>query len=148
MLKIAERDCGKQIQEKPGAGAAGGMGGGLLLLPNVQLKAGVQIVLDNLKLADQVKDADLVITGEGRMDAQSILGKTPIGVARTAKQFNKPVIAIVGCLREDYEVVYEHGIDAVFPIIRNLGDLPTILKQGEQNLISTAQNVARLLSLK
>lgn len=146
--KIAERDCGKQIQEQPGAGAAGGMGGGLLLLPNVQLKAGVQIVLDNLKLADQVKDADLVITGEGRMDAQSILGKTPIGVARTAKQFNKLVIAIVGCLREDYEVVYKHGIDAVFPIIRNLGDLPTILKQGEQNLISTAQNVARLLSLK
>ena len=72
------------------------MGGGFIALPNVQLKAGVQIVLDNLKLAEQVKDADLVITGEGRMDAQSILGKTPIGVARTAKQFNKPVIAIVG----------------------------------------------------
>ena len=146
--EIVERDCGKKIQAQPGAGAAGGMGGGLLLLPNVQLKAGVQIVLDNLKLAEQVKEADLVITGEGRMDAQSILGKTPIGVARTAKQFNKLVIAIVGCLREDYEVVYEHGIDAVFPIIRNLGDLPTILKQGEQNLVSTAQNVARLLSLK
>ena len=146
--EIAERDCGKQIKEQPGAGAAGGMGGGLLLLPNVQLKAGVQIVLDNLKLAEQVKEADLVITGEGRMDAQSILGKTPIGVALMAKQFNKPVIAIVGCLREDYDVVYEHGIDAVFPIIRSLGDLPTILKQGEQNLISTAQNVARLLSLK
>ena len=146
--EIADRDCGKQIKEQSGAGAAGGMGGGLLLLPTVQLKAGVQIVLDNLKFAEQVKDADLVITGEGRMDAQSILGKTPIGVARTAKQFNRPVIAIAGCLREDYEVVYEHGIDAVFPIIRNLGDLPTILKQGEQNLISTAQNVARLLSLK
>lgn len=146
--EIADRDCGKQIKEQSGAGAAGGMGGGLLLLPNVQLKAGVQIVLDNLKFAEQVKDADLVITGEGRMDAQSILGKTPIGVARTAKQFNRPVIAIAGCLREDYEVVYEHGIDAVFPIIRNLGDLPIILKQGEQNLISTAQNVARLLSLK
>ena len=76
-----------KFKKKPGAGAAGGMGGGLLLLPNVQLKAGVQIVLDNLKLAEQVKEADLVITGEGRMDAQSILGKTPIGVARTAKQF-------------------------------------------------------------
>ena len=74
--KIAERDCGKQIKEQPGAGAAGGMGGGLLLLPNVQLKAGVQIVLDNLKLAEQVKEADLVITGEGRMDAQSILGNS------------------------------------------------------------------------
>ena len=146
--EIAERDCGKQIKEQSGAGAAGGMGGGLLLLPNVQLKAGVQIVLDNLKLSEQVKEADLVITGEGRMDAQSILGKTPIGVARMAKQFNKPVIAIVGCLREDYDVVYEHGIDAVFPIIRSLSDLPTILNQGEQNLVSTAQNVARLLLLK
>ena len=70
--EIAERDCGKQIKEQSGAGAAGGMGGGLLLLPNVQLKAGVQIVLDNLKLSEQVKEADLVITGEGRMDAQSI----------------------------------------------------------------------------
>ncbi|OOF59984.1 glycerate kinase [Rodentibacter myodis] len=145
---IAERDCGKQIQHKAGAGAAGGMGGGLLLLPNVQLKAGVQIVLDTLHLADYVKDADYVITGEGRMDAQSIMGKTPIGVARTAKRFNKPVIAIVGCLREDYNVVFDHGIDAVFPIIRQLGDLPDILKQGEQNLISAAQNVARVLALK
>lgn len=146
--EIAERDCGKQIRDHAGAGAAGGMGGGLLLLPDVQLKAGVQIVLDTLRLADFVKDADYVITGEGRMDAQSIMGKTPIGVARTAKQFNKPVIAIVGCLREDYDVVFAHGIDAVFPIIRQLGALPDILKQGEQNLISAAQNVARVLALR
>ncbi|OOF52995.1 glycerate kinase [Rodentibacter trehalosifermentans] len=146
--KIAKRDCDKDIAEQAGAGAAGGMGGGLLLLPNVQLKAGVQIVLDTLNLAHYVQDADYVITGEGRMDAQSIMGKTPIGVARTAKQFNKPVIAIVGCLREDYEVVFAHGIDVVFPIIRQLGALEDILKQGEQNLISAAQNVARVLTLR
>ncbi|OOF51441.1 glycerate kinase [Rodentibacter trehalosifermentans] len=146
--KIAKRDCDKDIAEQAGAGAAGGMGGGLLLLPNVQLKAGVQIVLDTLNLAHYVQDADYVITGEGRMDAQSIMGKTPIGVARTAKQFNKPVIAIVGCLREDYEVVFAHGIDAVFPIIRQLGAIEDILKQGEQNLISAAQNVARVLTLR
>lgn len=146
--EIAKRDCDKDICDHPGAGAAGGMGGGLLLLPQVQLKAGVQIVLDQLNLAHYVQDADYVITGEGRMDAQSIMGKTPIGVARTAKQFNKPVIAIVGCLREDYDVVFAHGIDAVFPIIRQLGTLPDTLKQGEQNLISAAQNVARVLALK
>ena len=146
--EIAERDCGKQIRDQAGAGAAGGMGGGLLLLPSVQLKAGIQIVLDRLHLIDYVKDADVVITGEGRIDAQSIMGKTPIGVARTAKQFNKPVIAIAGCLREDYDVVFEHGIDAVFPIIHQLSDLSDILKQGEQNLISTAQNVARVLAFK
>ena len=146
--EIAERDCGKQIRDQAGAGAAGGMGGGLLLLPSVQLKAGIQIVLDRLHLIDYVKDADVVITGEGRIDAQSIMGKTPIGVERTAKQFNKPVIAIAGCLREDYDVVFEHGIDAVFPIIHQLSDLSDILKQGEQNLISTAQNVARVLAFK
>lgn len=146
--EIAERDCGKQIRDQDGAGAAGGMGGGLLLLPSVQLKAGIQIVLDRLHLIDYVKDADVVITGEGQIDAQSIMGKTPIGVARTAKQFNKPVIAIAGCLREDYDVVFDHGIDAVFPIIHQLGDLSDILKQGEQNLISTAQNVARVLAFK
>ena len=146
--EIAQRDCGKNIQDQPGAGAAGGMGGGLLLLPNVELKAGVQIMLENLQLADKVHDADLVITGEGRMDAQSILGKTPIGVARTAKQFNKPVIAIVGCLREDYEVVYEHGIDVVFPIIRQLAPLSEILQQGRENLVSAAQNIARLFALQ
>ncbi|MBN6067575.1 glycerate kinase [Aggregatibacter actinomycetemcomitans] len=146
--EIAQRDCGKNIKDQPGAGAAGGMGGGLLLLPNVELKAGVQIVLENLQLADKVRDADLVITGEGRMDAQSILGKTPIGVARTAKQFNKPVIAIVGCLREDYEVVYEHGIDVVFPIIRQLAPLSEILQQGRENLVSAAQNIARLFALQ
>ncbi|WP_105904073.1 glycerate kinase [Haemophilus influenzae] len=146
--EIAERDCGKQIRDQTGAGAAGGMGGGLLLLPSVQLKAGIQIVLDRLHLIDYVKDADVVITGEGRIDAQSIMGKTPIGVARTAKQFNKPVIAIAGCLREDYDVVFDHGIDAVFPIIHQLSDLSDILKQGEQNLISTAQNVARVLAFK
>lgn len=142
-----EQQLGIRIADKPGAGAAGGMGGGLLLLPNAQLKAGVQIIIDATKLAEHIKDADLVITGEGRMDAQSIAGKTPIGVARVAKQFNKPVIAIVGCLREDYQVVYQHGIDAVFPIIRNLGSLSETLAKGKDNLISSAENVARLLKL-
>lgn len=144
---IIQRDWGIEIANQAGAGAAGGMGGGLLTLPNVQLKAGVQIVMDTVKLADKVRDADLVITGEGRMDAQSIAGKTPVGVARTAKQFHKPVIAIVGCLREDYAVVYEHGIDAVFPIIRKIGTLSEVLASGGENLASAAQNVARLMKL-
>lgn len=142
-----EELLGIRILDKAGAGAAGGMGGGLLLLPNTQLKAGVQIIIEATKLADHVKGADLVITGEGRMDAQSIAGKTPVGVARTAKQFAKPVIAIVGCLREDYQVVYQHGIDAVFPIIRNLGSLSETLAKGQENLTSSAENVARLLKL-
>lgn len=145
--QLAEQQLGIAIADKAGAGAAGGMGGGLLLLPNTQLKAGVQIIIEATGLADKVKDASLVITGEGRMDAQSIAGKTPIGVAKTAKQFGKPVIAIVGCLREDYNVVYQHGIDAVFPIIRNLGTLDETLAKGRENLISSAENVARLIQI-
>lgn len=147
LLHFAETvksQLGIEIAEKAGAGAAGGMGGGLLLLPNVTLRSGVQIILEATELAEKLADADLVVTGEGRMDAQSIAGKTPIGVAKTAKQFGKPVIAIVGSLKEDYPVVYQHGIDAVFPIIRQVSHLETVLKSGKENLISTAENVARL----
>ena len=83
------------------------------------------------------------------MDAQSVHGKTPIGVARVAKQFGKPVIALVGCLRADYAAVYDCGIDAVFPIVRQLDSLEAILQQGGANLQSAAENVARLyLALK
>lgn len=138
---------GIEIQDQAGAGAAGGMGGGLLLLPNVKLRSGVQIIIEATQLEKQLVDADLVITGEGRMDAQSIAGKTPIGVAKAAKQYNKPVIAIVGCLREDYPAVYQHGIDAVFPIIRQLNSLEETLKLGRENLISAADNIARLWKL-
>ena len=144
---IVQQDLHLNIREQAGAGAAGGMGGGLLLLPNVQLKAGVQIIIDAVNLNEQIKGADLVITGEGRMDSQTVHGKTPIGVAKAAKLFNKPVIAIVGSLKDDYEVVYEHGIDAVFPIIRQLKSLDETLKLGRENLISTAQNIARLYKL-
>ncbi|WP_040975868.1 glycerate kinase [Necropsobacter massiliensis] len=145
--QIAEQQCGLNIRDTPGTGAAGGMGGGLLLLPKVRLKSGVNIITDTLNLKERIKDADVVITGEGRMDGQSARGKTPIGVAKTAKIFNKPVIAIVGSLREDYEAIYENGIDAVFPIIRQVQSLEDTLKCGRENLISTAQNVAKLYQL-
>ncbi|WP_369581594.1 glycerate kinase [Kingella oralis] len=147
--QIIQRDTGKDIASGAGTGAAGGMGGGVLLLPRAELKSGVQIVIDYVQLADKIRDADWVITGEGRMDAQSVHGKTPIGVARVAKQFGKPVIALVGCLCADYAAVYDCGIDAVFPIVRQLDSLEAILQQGGANLQSAAENVARLyLALK
>lgn len=143
-----KQQLNKDIANIAGAGAAGGMGAGLQLLPKCRLKSGVDIILEATHLSKVVADADLVITGEGRMDSQTVYGKTPVGVAKTAKRFHKPVIAIVGCLRADYEVVYDAGIDAVFPIIRNLASLSDTLAQGRENLISTAQNVARTLKLK
>ncbi|WP_424407176.1 glycerate kinase [Pasteurella sp. PK-2025] len=144
---IVEQQYQRNIRDHIGAGAAGGMGGGLLLLPNVSLKSGVDIVMNAVKLQQVIANSDLVITGEGGMDSQTVHGKTPAGVAKMAKQYHKPVIAIVGSLKEDYEVVYQAGIDAVFPIIRQVGGLEATLKCGRKNLISTAQNIARLYLL-
>lgn len=139
-----QAQLGIDIQTPKGAGAAGGMGGGLMLLPQVRLRSGVQMVIEAVDLAAAIADADIVVTGEGRMDGQSVHGKTPIGVAKLAKSAGKPVIAIVGSLREDYPEVYEAGIDAVFPIIRQIDSLENTLQAGRENLISTAENVARL----
>lgn len=144
---IVEQQYHLNIREQPGSGAAGGMGAGLLLLPNVRLQSGVEIIINVVNLIKQVENADLIITGEGRMDSQTAQGKTPAGVAKVAKYFNKPVIAIVGSLKEDYEVVYDIGIDAVFPILHQVENLDITLKKGKENLISTAQNIARLCQL-
>lgn len=143
-----EQQFNIDIQTPKGAGAAGGMGGGLLLLPHATLKSGVTIVAEALNLAEKISQADLVITGEGRMDAQSIQGKTPIGVAQIAKTAGKPVIAIVGSLRADYPTVYEYGIDAVFPIITQIDTPENTLQQAHNNLKSSAENIARLWQLK
>lgn len=145
--EVVRLQLGLEIAAHAGAGAAGGMGAGLMLLPQVQMQSGVQIVAEAVRLAERMGDADLVITGEGCMDGQSVHGKTPIGVARVAKQFDKPVIALVGSLGEGYEAVYAQGIDAVFPIIRQVGDLSMVLSQAESNLISVAENVARMFKL-
>ncbi|SUC11022.1 glycerate kinase [Pasteurella canis] len=144
---IVEQQYHLNIREQSGSGAAGGMGAGLLLLPNVRLQSGVEIIINAVNLIKQVENADLIITGEGRMDSQTVQGKTPAGVAKVAKYFNKPVIAIVGSLKEDYEVVYDIGIDAVFPILHQVENLDITLKKGKENLISTAQNIARLCQL-
>ncbi len=146
--KVVLSQYGKEIKNIAGAGAAGGMGAGLLLLPKVKLQKGVAIVLNYTQLAQKIQNADLVITGEGRMDGQSIFGKTPIGVAKVAKSFNKPVIAVVGSLGDGYQAVYEHGIDAIFPIINNTKGLADALANATQNLHRTARNIAKLLQLK
>lgn len=110
--ELLERVTGHGVINAPGAGAAGGMGAALLGMLNAELRPGVEIVVETLRLEAALQDADLVITGEGRLDSQSIHGKTPIGVARVAKRHQRPVIAIAGSLTRDYQVVHQHGIDA------------------------------------
>lgn len=137
-----ERLGGKPVIDVAGAGAAGGMGASLFGLLNARLRPGVEIVTEALKLAEAIEGADLVITGEGRIDSQTIHGKTPAGVARVAKRFDVPVIALAGGMAPDYGVVHQYGIDAVFSVLNRIQTLPEALEQAEENIRITARNVA------
>lgn len=144
---IIYQDLNIAIKDIAGVGAAGGMGATLLGMFNAQLRAGVDIVIDAVNLVDVIKEADLVITGEGRIDSQTICGKTPIGVARTAKRFGKNVIGLAGSLSHDCKVVHEYGIDAVFSIVPGAVTLEQALKDAAINVELTARNVAAIYCL-
>lgn len=134
----------------PGAGAAGGMGFAFLTFTNATLESGIEIVLAETKLEDHISKADLVITGEGRLDGQTVMGKAPVGVARIAKKYNKPVIAFAGCVTPEATACNEHGIDAFFPILRGVVSLSEAMepKNARQNMIDTVEQAMRLLKIK
>ena len=115
--KVVERDIGTSIDTVPGSGAAGGLGGGMMAFLEGSLRAGVDIVLDHVGLDEKLEGADLVITGEGQIDFQTVYDKAPIGVARRAKRRDIPVIAICGSLGKGFEHVHAEGIDAVASIL-------------------------------
>ncbi|EJL6547728.1 glycerate kinase [Vibrio cholerae] len=141
---LTEKVTGKMVLESAGAGAAGGMGAALLAYTQAILRPGIEIVLETVQLAHQVIDADLVITGEGRIDSQTVHGKTPMGVAKVAKRFDVPVLALCGCTGDNYQAVYQCGIDAVFAAVPRAMSLEDALKESDFNLADLAENVARL----
>lgn len=141
---LTEKVTGKMVLESAGAGAAGGMGAALLAYTQARLRPGIEIVLETVQLAYQVSDADLVITGEGRIDSQTVHGKTPMGVAKVAKRFDVPVLALCGCTGDNYQAVYQCGIDAVFAAVLRAMSLEDALKESDFNLADLAENVARL----
>ena len=132
----------------PGAGAAGGLGAALLAL-GAELRSGVETVLDLVGFDERVHDADLVITGEGNMDEQSAAGKAPVGVARRAKRYGKPVVAVVGGRADNLDAVYEQGVDLVLPICRKPMPLDQALDQQEAttNLICAGEAAAQAYDL-
>ncbi|WP_301107372.1 glycerate kinase [Sporosarcina sp.] len=146
--EVIHRDLHKDIDNVPGAGAAGGLGGGLLAFTSCELKRGIDIVIEAAGLADIVRDADLVITGEGRIDGQTIFGKTPVGVAKTAKRFHVPVIALAGNVAPDSRAVHAHGIDALFSIVPGPVSLEEAMEQAEDFVERTAANVAALWNMR
>tara|TARA_Y100000588_G_scaffold75854_2_gene79098 strand:- start:6278 stop:7420 length:1143 start_codon:yes stop_codon:yes gene_type:complete len=129
---IISRDIDIDVDKIPGSGAAGGLGAGLTALLGATLRKGVDIVLDSVNLDSHLKDADLVITGEGQMDYQTIYAKAPIGVAERSSLYGVPVIAISGSLGENYQVVHKHGISAVGAITTS----PMTLSDASENASS------------
>lgn len=140
-------DLNKDVKDIPGAGAAGGLGTALLAFLNAQLSKGIDLVIEETEFTKHIQDADLVITGEGKIDSQTVYGKTPIGVAKTAKLFEIPVIAIGGTLEPGYEAVYEHGIDSVFSLIQYPEELASLLKNGTYHMTKTSENIAKLIQM-
>lgn len=132
----------------PGAGAAGGLGAALLAL-GAELRSGVETVLDLVGFDERVRDVDLVITGEGNMDEQSATGKAPVGVARRAKRYGKPVVAVVGGRADNLDAVYGQGVDLVLPICRKPMDLERAIDPQEAitNLICAGEAAAQAYDL-
>lgn len=131
--RIIERDLGRAVRDVPGAGAAGGLGAGLLAFLHATLRPGAQIVLEAVHLEDQIRTADLVITAEGRLDSQTAYGKSVGAVAAMAKQYHLPVLAVAGGLGDDYREIYQLGIDGL-----------AVLPSGPMTLTEAMQNAAHL----
>ena len=145
--ELAASKFPKANAEYPGTGAAGGMGFAFLTFTNAVLESGVKIILDETHLEDFVKDADIVVTGEGRLDGQTVMGKAPIGVANIAKKYNKMVLAFSGCVTDDAILCNAAGIDAFFPILRGVVTLQEAMNHdiAEKNMIATVEQAFRLI---
>ena len=131
----------------PGAGAAGGMGFAFLTFCNATLESGIKIVLEETNLRQYVQNADIVITGEGRLDGQTVMGKAPIGVAKIAKEYSKPVLAFSGCVTKDAVACNAEGIDAFFPILRGVVSLEEAMHTDNAmtNMVDTVEQVFRTI---
>ncbi len=144
LLEVAS---GRRIMDVPGAGAAGGLGAGLLAVANAQLRPGIEIVMEAVGLAEALADADLVITGEGRLDSQTVAGKTAAGVARLARRHRVPVVAIGGGISTDARVLFDHGIAAIEASVCRPQSLDDAMRQAEEALADAAERLFRSIRL-
>ncbi|NLA95300.1 MAG: glycerate kinase [Clostridiaceae bacterium] len=142
---MIERDLGLQVADLPGSGAAGGVGAGAYAFLGASLEAGIEVVLDAICFDRIARDADLILTGEGKIDQQSLAGKVVIGVARRAKRLGIPVAAIVGDIGEGIEGVYEEGVSGIFSINRLAVDFALARKRSPEDLALTVDNLMRFL---
>lgn len=134
-------------RNSPGAGAAGGLGFALKTFLNAELASGVKIILEETDFENRLKGADFLVTGEGRLDYQTVMGKAPCGAAKLAEKHNIPVIAFSGCIGNNASLCNENGIDAFFPILRSISTLDEALDKHKaaKNLADTAEQAFRLI---
>ncbi len=135
--------------DAPGTGAAGGIGFALKTFCHAELQCGLQIIAQMLNLEEKIQSADYIITSEGKIDAQTMMGKVPAGIASLAKKYQKPVIVIAGAVADDIHRIYSLGIDAMFPIIKRPCTLAESMKPqiAQNNLSDTTEQIARLIYL-
>ena len=145
--EVVRQNIGAEINELRGAGAAGGLGGGMVAFLDAELRAGVDIILDTVGLDDALEGADLVLTGEGALDYQTVYSKAPIGVAERAKRLGIPVIAIAGTLGDRYRLVHEHGIDAAVAITNAPMTLEEASSQAAELIANAAEQAARMMKV-
>lgn len=145
--KLAANCSERADAEHPGTGAAGGLGFAFLTFTNAVLESGIKIVLEETKLEQYIQDADIVITGEGRLDGQTAMGKAPVGVAKLAEKYKIPVLAFAGSVTEDAGKCNEEGIHAFFPILREITTLEDAMdaENARRNLMETVEQVFRLI---
>ena len=141
---VIQKDFGLEIANYPGAGAAGGLGAGLMVFAGAHLQRGIEIVIEAIGLKQKLKGADLVITGEGRIDGQTINGKTPIGVARAAKALNLPALAVAGGIGPGVEMVFQRGIDGVIPIVDRPMTLEEAIDQAADLVTNATERLLRI----
>ena len=147
LANVIESDLGLQVADTPGAGAAGGLGAGLIAFANCDLRSGIDMVCDALDFDASAADADLVITGEGRADRSTAFDKAPVGIARRSRALGLPTLLVAGSLGEGYDALYQHGIDAIIPITEEPTTLETSLQNGAQLLERAAERAVRLYAL-
>ena len=145
LANVIKQDLRADVATIPGAGAAGAMGAGMVAFFGAQLQMGIETVLDTVHFSEIIKDADLVITGEGKLDSQSLRGKVVIGVAKRAQDAGIPVISLVGGVESDISDAYKKGVTAIFPINRLPEDFSISKEKSAENLAATAQDVLRLV---
>jgi glycerate 2-kinase len=145
--KVVKEQLGIDMVDVPGAGAAGGLGAGLLAFTNSIMKKGIEIVIEYTNLKEKLQNVDYCFTGEGGIDFQTKFGKAPYGVAQAAKSINSDikVIALAGYVGQDIETLYDEGFDAIFGIVPGAADIDTLLAQGKENVARTSESIARLL---